>query len=349
MDKTLVLTLDYELYGNGSGDVFEHMIRPTNEILSIVDAYGIKLTIFFEVVEYWRLKEEWNRGNRMGYDENPIAAIEEQLKRAYRNGHDIQLHLHPQWVDARYQDGNWVVNLEDWRLGGYDKEGEYSLKNLLIKGKKTIEDLIRPIDDEYRCVALRAGGYNIQPSQELVKAMKEVGLCIDSSIYPGGRELGFLSNYDYSAITNDLAYWQVGGELEQVGNNGVYELPIFALPILRFRKFLSLDRIKSLFRNRKSTKLAFEAKTSSTKNGILGKIKYFFETEWQTWDYCLFYNAMHRQFLRGVERCKNRDLFVLVGHPKSFTTDAGFKYLLKKTYGKYEYKTLVDIWSSKIK
>ena len=118
---------------------------------------------------------------------------------------------------------------------------------------------------------------------------------------------------------------------------------------MRFRKFLSLDRIKSLFRNRKSTKLAFEAKTSSTKNGILGKIKYFFETEWQTWDYCLFYNAMHRQFLRGVERCKNRDLFVLVGHPKSFTTDAGFKYLLKKTYGKYEYKTLVDIWTSKIK
>ena len=49
------------------------------------------------------------------------------------------------------------------------------------------------------------------------------------------------------------------------------------------------------------------------------------------------------------DRCKNRDLFVLVGHPKSFTTDAGFKYLLKKTYGKYEYKTLVDIWSRKIK
>ena len=98
--KTLLFTLDYELYGNGSGDVFKHIIEPTDKILGIVEKYNAKLTIFFEVIEYWKLKEEWESGNRMGYDRNPIEAMERQLKRAFEYGHDIQLHLHPQWVDA---------------------------------------------------------------------------------------------------------------------------------------------------------------------------------------------------------------------------------------------------------
>ena len=94
--KTLLFTLDYELYGNGSGDVFKHIIEPTDKILGIVEKYNAKLTIFFEVIEYWKLKEEWESGNRMGYDRNPIEAMERQLKRAFEYGHDIQLHL-PNW------------------------------------------------------------------------------------------------------------------------------------------------------------------------------------------------------------------------------------------------------------
>lgn len=43
------------------------------------------------------------KGNRMGYDHNPVVAMENQLKQAYAKGHDIQLHLHPQWVDAVWE------------------------------------------------------------------------------------------------------------------------------------------------------------------------------------------------------------------------------------------------------
>lgn len=111
--KTLLFTLDYELYGNGSGDVFKHIIEPTDKILGIVEKYNAKLTIFFEVIEYWKLKEEWESGNRMGYDRNPIEAMERQLKRAFEYGHDIQLHLHPQWVDAFWTENGWKVNLEN--------------------------------------------------------------------------------------------------------------------------------------------------------------------------------------------------------------------------------------------
>lgn len=341
--KNLILTLDYELYGNGSGNIYTHIIEPTERILVLAEQYKAKVTFFVEVVEFWRIEEEWLKGNKMGYDRNPIDDIRKQLQTAYKQGHDIQLHIHPQWVDAEYKNGEWNVNLAAWRLGGYDKQGEYSLSKLLKKGKETLEEWIRPIDPNYECIALRAGGYNIQPSQEIVKAMKEVGLRIDSSIYPGGRETGTLSNYDYSNIAKDKEFWQAGNELEKEGENGIYELPIVAFPIKRWKKFASIERIKSTLKNRKSAKDSFEAKTSTAdgkKSSKLDKIKYFFQEEWQTWDYCLFSASLHNHFIKKIKQQEGRKVFTLVGHPKSYMGGDGFKHLLIKTNDNYKYKTI---------
>jgi hypothetical protein len=113
----LILTLDYELWGDGSGNVFHQIIEPTNRILNICDENKIKITIFFEAIEYLKLKDEWEKGNSMGYDKNPIKAIEAQLQNAALNGHDIQLHIHPQWVNAKYVNDKWEVDFSNWRLG----------------------------------------------------------------------------------------------------------------------------------------------------------------------------------------------------------------------------------------
>jgi len=63
----LCLTLDYELFGSGKGDVFQHIIEPTYRLLNICAEHDIKLTIFFEVVEYWKIKENYDKGEHMGY------------------------------------------------------------------------------------------------------------------------------------------------------------------------------------------------------------------------------------------------------------------------------------------
>lgn len=344
--KSLILTLDYELYGNGSGDIYTHIIEPTKRILALAAQYKAKITFFVEVIEFWRIDEEWKRGNKMGYTTNPIDDIRNQLQDAYKDGHDIQLHLHPQWVDAKYEKGQWVVNLNEWRLGGYKKEGGYSLLNLLKNGKKTLEEWINPIDANYECIALRAGGYNIQPSQEIVTAMKEAGLKIDSSIYPGGKETGTLSNYDYSNIEKDKEYWQASNELEKEGTNGIYELPIVAFPIPRWKKFASIERIKSLLKNRKSAKDSFEAKTSGEggkKSSKLDKIKYFFQYEWQTWDYCLFSASLHNLFLKEIKKMPKREYFTLVGHPKGYMGGNGFKHILDKTAKEFRFITIKDL------
>lgn len=344
--KSLVFTLDYELFGNGSGDVFKHIVEPTDKILAIASQYGMKLTFFFEVIEYWKLKEEWEKGNKMGYEKNPIEAMENQIRNAYRQGHDIQLHLHPQWVDARWEDSKWGVNLDKWRLGGYDGTGENSIENLFKRGKQTMEELLKPVNLTYECTAMRAGGYNIQPSEEIVQAMKEAGLLIDSSIYPGGNETGLLSNYDYTDIDPGKGYWHVGQRLEDAGNSQIIEVPIVAFPMIRLKKFFTWERVKGILGNSKSAKDSLDAKTSTTekKSSKWDKVKYFFETEWQTWDFCLFSPSLHKDFLKKIVR-QDRNVYVLVGHPKSFTGGRGLEYLLKKTHKEYEYKTICEVWS----
>lgn len=344
MEKYLLLTLDYELYGDGSGDVFETMIEPTNQLLDVARHYDVKFTIFFEVVEYWRLKEEWAKGNKMGYKKNPVAAIEDQLRAAYQEGHDIQLHIHPQWVRAKYDENHWMVNIEDWRLGGYEGEGRNSLVNLLRRGKETIEHIVGDLDPEYRCVALRAGGYNVQPSHDIVSAMKEVGLCCDSSIYPGGKETGLFSRYDYTGISEKEGFWIVGDSLEDKGNSGIVELPIVAFPVVRWKKYLSRERMRALLKNVSSAKKTFVAKTENVDGGgRKNRIGFFFQKEWQTWDYCLFSAKLHREFLRKIKAQKNRSFAVLVGHPKSYSGGNGFEFLLKQVKPIYAFSTISKV------
>lgn len=343
--KTFLLTLDYELYGNGSGDVFKHIVEPTDKILRVADSYNAKITIFFEVIEYWKLKEEWDKGNAMGYDRNPVEAMEWQIIRAYKNGHDIQLHLHPQWVNAKWTNDGWNVDLSQWRLGGYGGSGENSLLQLLQRGKETLETIIN--DDNYVCHTLRTGGYNVQPSQELVVAMKQVGLKIDTSIVPGARETGSLSKYDYRNIRQDKGFWYCGDSLENESiKKDLIELPIVAFNISRLSNYLTSNRIKSVLRNRQSAKARLEEKTSTNeenqKSRIIAKLLFFFQKDAQTWDYCLFSKRLHRKFLRTIAKQKYRDVFVLIGHPKSFISSNSLKYLLKKVSGDYKCDTISE-------
>ena len=207
--------------------------------------------------------------------------------------------------------------------------------------------MIRPSFPHYECIALRAGGFNAQPSQEIVSAMRELGMRFDSSIVPGGKENGRLSVYDYSGVPIDKGYWYVDDTLEKPsqGRTGVVELLHVAFPIVRLFKFLSVTRIKSILQNCKSAQTSFASKTSTGENGggFLKKFSFFFKTEYQTWDYCLFPTWMHGYFLRKVLKQSGRDIFVTIGHPKSFVSPRSMECMLKKTCSRFDYPTISGI------
>lgn len=330
--KNILLTLDYELFGDGSGDVFMHIIEPTNAILDVVERYDAKITVFFEVVEYWRLKKEWESGNHMGYDRNPAEAMEQQVLDMISRGHDVQLHMHPQWVDAKWEDERWAVDFANWRLSDFNSP-TMTLKQLVSRGKLTLEEIIQPHYPNYECYAIRAGGYNAQPSKAIVKVMRECGLKVDSSVVPGAKEQGAYSIYNYSSSPGGTGKWYVADKLEESSKapTDIIELPIVSFPIVRILKFMSLTKIKSILQNRKSAQASFNARTTigGESCSILRKISFFFKKEYQTWDYCLFPCWLHRYFLRKISKQKSRDIFVVIGHPKSLVSTKGLEFLLK--------------------
>ncbi|MDB4812989.1 hypothetical protein OAH06_02630 [Akkermansiaceae bacterium] len=315
----IIISIDYELYGNGGGCVFKHMIQPTAKLLEICNQKGIKITIFFEAIEYMMLRREWARGNKMGYDKNPVEAIDDQIKSAVMAGHDIQLHVHPQWVNAKFENAQWVVDSANWRLGDLNLDN-WSIKDLLREGKTVVEQLVRQVEPGYRCLALRAGGYNILPSGEIYQAMVSLGLECDSSIYPGGFENGFLNCYDYRNSSIELDNWMVMPEdFSILGTDSkVMEIPLFALPRKRIYKF-SLPRVKSALANRVSAFGLLADKTQ--KKSLLRKLLWLFEKEALTWDFCLFGKQNHKYFFRFIEKhlSHKRKYYVLIGHSKGLT------------------------------
>lgn len=333
----LSLTLDYELFGSGKGNVFKHIIEPTNRLLAICSKNGIKLTIFFEIVEYWKLKEVYENGESMGYCRNPAEAMANQIKKAHQMGHDIQLHIHPQWLDAKYKNGEWILNMKYWRLPEVpdkaNSEISMGLGELIRRGKEEIESILHPVNPNYKCNVLRAGGYNIDPSERLLKVLKENNFIADSSVFYEGKTEGKLSRYDYTDIKQKKPYWFTNGTLltEGIGKSFL-ELPIFSQQIRRFSKYDTI-RLRSAIKNKANSIEKF--KNNSAKNSKWKTLKHLLKKEAVTWDFCLFSKSKMKKFLNSAQVVsKNSEShfhpFVLVGHPKDFYYSDGIDFLAKK-------------------
>jgi len=349
----IVITADYEIFGNGSGDVRDCLISPTNEILRICNDYGVKLTLFFEVVEYWAYKRNEEEGNLNHLEYRPSVLMEQQAIDAIRDGHDVQLHLHPQWLGSHYIQDRWQLNLDYWCLpnvpNGIGEIGDiFSLRGLLYQGKSTLESLLSQHVSGYECMALRAGGWCIQPSADVMRVMKEVGFIADSSVYKGGFINDDLYNIDFRDAHSELNPWMadpddinkvIGCDLVE----GIWELPIFTRTQRRITR-INLHRI-GLFLNRKSNlKLRPDncrgapAKSSKSNRKLLLSPRRLFnfliEPVAKQWDFCNL-NAgemwnFFNYFLREHYNLDKNHTLVMIGHPKEFNNYKEFHSFLNK-------------------
>ncbi len=229
----LILSLDYEIFGNGAGDVMRDVVDPTNRLLNLCDPHGARLTIMFEVGEYWAF-ERYDEPLRQELGYSPCEAMKAQAINAIERGHDVQLHLHPQWIGSVYGGaGGWQLQDRYWRLadlpGGLgDKDDITSITGALHAGKQTLEEMLRPVKADYECTCFRAGGFYAQPSREVIPAMKKAGLKADSSVVPGFRRTTPF-DVDYSKVQTDRSsWWTTETELIAEGAPGenILEVPV---------------------------------------------------------------------------------------------------------------------------
>ncbi|MDX6531939.1 MAG: hypothetical protein QOH41_4229 [Blastocatellia bacterium] len=174
----LALTHDWELRGDGSGDIEQIQFAPLRRLLEIYAKFGVRTTVLPDVMQQLRFRRLETENPEL----KPLAdSWDEQVCEAARRGQDIQLHLHPHWRTAEYREGKWQLR-GDWSILNYDRDGAYAM---LADGKAYLENLLQPIDPSYRCLAFRAGALAAAPSAHLFKSLVSLGIKLDVSIAGG--------------------------------------------------------------------------------------------------------------------------------------------------------------------
>jgi hypothetical protein len=237
-----LITLDYELPVNKKPDVMRHIVKPTDDLLRVCEQFGVKVTVMVEIGELWAFEKERNRcfAEYLGYD--PGARIRDQLVDAVTMGHDVQLHLHPQWLNARWEGAQWHLDYSKYRVTDLDY-GE--LVDVLRAGKEYLETLLRPHCEHYRCLGFRSGNWITQPSAKYLGALHEAGLRSDTSVFKWGYRNTPSVYLDYrNAYSNILPWAASWDDINRPSEDGgIVEFPIYAEPASIFG-MLSFRRLK---------------------------------------------------------------------------------------------------------
>lgn len=221
----LALTDDWELRGNGSGDVEEIQLRPMRELVRLYNKYGARGTFNAEVMQQLTFRRRQGEHPEL---KTLADAWDEHVREAFRQGHDVQLHAHPQWSEARYEGGRWRLS-GDWSILNYDAESAYGM---LAAGKEYLENLLRPVNPAYRCVSFRAGASCIAPSPFILGVLARLGLVFDMSIVGGMRVHTRNLRLDYTDCEESfLPFYPRMDDARKVSDKAE---PIICVPIFHF-------------------------------------------------------------------------------------------------------------------
>lgn len=263
----VIFTTDYEIHGNGEGSPYLLMVEPTRRLMRSFEDYGAKLTIMADVAEIGRFKQY---AAARGEDRFHAGEIEDQLREAVACGHDVQLHVHSGYFGARFENGRWVQNGAERDLPrlGYDR-----LSHIVGEGRSYLENLLKPVAPGYSCVAFRSAYWAMQPSTDIVRALRDHGIRIDTSVFKYGARSGAV-NFDYSEAFSRLVPWPVDENdvCRPDPQSDLWEVPIYC-EHRGIWHFLSLMRLYQVWQTKihPLTKGAGEGKEIGETAGKAGE------------------------------------------------------------------------------
>lgn len=348
----VIFTVDYEIHGNGDGDPNGLMVEPTARMLRLLDEYGAKLTIMADVAEILRFKEY---AERTGHDDYGYQAIAKQLLATIAGDHDVQLHIHSSYFNAVHDQNRWA---QDWSEYDFAMLPYERMDWMVRTCKSYLESLLKPVNQDYACIAFRAANWSVSPSNNVVKALLNNQITIDTSVFKFGRRNGAVT-FDYSDAHNTLIPWRASESniCHQDRNSKLWELPIYTEKRW-LGAFLAKGRLyrvmcdvfhKGPFSISHSKSSASESR-STRRYSRLAKFqallrKHAWKADFNQCDGRQLVTALKRAELSLNGHTELQVPFVLIGHSKLFTkaneaTLRPFLEYIQKNSGRYTFGTL---------
>lgn len=217
----LALVDDWELSGNGSGDIRQLQFEPMRCLSSIYNRLGIRGSFNAEVMQQITFRQHQAPDNEL---KRLADEWDEIVRETFRQGHDIQLHVHPQWHNAEYQNGRWKLTA-DWSILNYSRE---DAQRMLRQAREYLENLLKGVDRNYRCVSFRSGAWCIAPSPHMLDLLVELGIVFDMSIVAGVKYDTRNIKLDYTSCEEEfLPYYPVMTDARRVSDKAE---PIVCVP-----------------------------------------------------------------------------------------------------------------------
>ena len=223
-----IFTIDYEIYGNGEGSLKKLVYEPTRKLQGILDQAGAKIVVFVEAAELEKIE-----ASNTDY---AINEVKHQVQELHRQGHEIALHLHPQWCNARYHQGKWELDYNEYNLCILPKERIAEIVNRSINYLRTVL-----VASDFTPLSFRGGNWLFQPTRNAANVLAEHGIKIDSSVFKGG--LQHQHKLDYRRAAKNGNFWKFHEDVNTPDPNGeLLEIPIYTR-IVPFWEMATMKRV----------------------------------------------------------------------------------------------------------
>jgi hypothetical protein len=325
MKIKLFLTFDHELPLGGLLTSYHNaLFKPTQRVLDTADRLRVKVALFTDILCAYRYRE-WDYAQF-------YAPYVQQLQHAIREGHDVQLHIHPHWLTSEYADGTFLPSADFAPADFKDNASFGGIEGIVRLSVDQLSGICLAADASYRCVAYRAGGYNIHPETDAIfGALYRAGIRYDSSMARGYYFKSGLSEVDFCRLPAKPNWIIDPSNLHAVrSGDGILEIPIATIPKTPFE-------IPTRFKLKRYAHRAVEERgrmihQDGGKIDLASKIRMFFADRMLSFDNHTFSpDYLMRIFRYHISRYKKADevMVSVISHPKSM---GGYSFELMEKF-----------------
>lgn len=306
----LLLSLDYELFfGSRIGTIQNCLIDPVDFLLKKTAETGLRLSLFVDAAFLVRLREEAAKYPSLQAEYDKIRRHLEQLK---NSGHDVQLHIHPHWVDSYFDGSTWKIDTTRYTLHDFSADEQREIV------RKSKGELVRIVGDTV--FAFRGGGWCIQPFSQIAEALRAENIWLESTVFCHGKSEDSQRGYDFSSAP-DLDYYRFSDDPVRIDDKGSF----VEVPIGSFRVS------PSFFWRLVWAKKFGGAEHHSFGDGcaMVADKSYYIQRLTSYSNSVVSIDGLKGDLLSGaykeIQKKSGRNLFHVMGHPKALTS-----YSMKK-------------------
>jgi len=308
-----IFTIDYEIYGNGEGSLRELVLEPAQKLKAVFQKHNARFVVFVEAAELEIIESKRS--------DEAIEAVKQQIRAFHRDGFEVGLHIHPQWYNASYRNGGWLLDYSEYNLCSLPRERIVEIIERSIRYLRRILGI-----NDFSPLSFRAGNWLFQPTQPAASVLAEQGIKIDSSVFKGG--IRHQHGLNYRPARQNGYFWPFSNDVNTADPQGtLIEFPTYTKMVPSWEMF-SFNRIGL------ETKSA--AKSARPTDKIYRILDFLRLCHPMKLDFCrLTIKELVGMFEKELEKDrKNRGLFrpiVAIGHTKELvnleTVDLFLTYL----------------------